>query len=134
MARRTLCSAAGLLIACQATAWSATFAVNDLADRIRCGTWRRRLCDQPREMHPAGRDPGANALAGADEVTLTIGVHELTINGANEDAAATGDLTSRTISPSAAATRTSPSSTPMAAIGYWIRLSECRVASWCCET
>ena len=34
----------------------------------------------------------ANALAGPDEVMLAIGVHGLTINGANEDAAATGDL------------------------------------------
>ena len=34
----------------------------------------------------------ANALAGADQVDLGVGVHELSIDGADEDEAATGDL------------------------------------------
>ena len=34
----------------------------------------------------------ANALAGADQVDLGVGVHELAIDGADEDEAATGDL------------------------------------------
>ena len=34
----------------------------------------------------------ANALAGADQVDLGVGVHELSIDSADEDEAATGDL------------------------------------------
>ena len=40
---------------------------------------------------PRGR-PGNQCAAGADQITLAIGVHELSIPGTGEDAAAPGDL------------------------------------------
>ena len=92
MAGRTLCSAAGLLMACQTTAWSATFAVNDLADAIDAAPGNGVCATVHGTCTLRAAIQETNALPGADQVTLAIGVHELTLDGADEDAAATGDL------------------------------------------
>jgi hypothetical protein len=82
---------AGIVLG-QVSAQAATFNVNDLADGVDaapgngiCAT-ARRTCT----LRAAVQE--TNALAGNDVINLGVGVHELTIAGADEDDSATGDL------------------------------------------
>jgi hypothetical protein len=87
-----LCVVAGVLALGDGAARAAAFAVDDLTDAIDvapgdgvCAT-ARNTCTLRAAIQET------NALAGADQIILAVGVHELTIGGIDEDAAATGDL------------------------------------------
>lgn len=74
---------------------AATFRVNSTADAVDItpgdGVCTTALAGNPCTLRAAIQE--ANALAGADRINLTIaGTYALTINGAGENAAATGDL------------------------------------------
>ena len=92
MPTRILCATVVLWALAHASAWGAAFVVNDLADAVdvapgngACAT-ARGTCT----LRAAVQE--TNALAGADQIALAVGVQELTIGGAGEDAGATGDL------------------------------------------
>jgi hypothetical protein len=87
-----LCLVTGVVALGNASARAATFVANDLTDAVDvapgngvCAT-ARGTCT----LRAAVQE--ANALAGADQVTLAAGVHELSLAGADEDQGATGDL------------------------------------------
>ena len=73
-----------LLIGAMPVANAATFVVTKIADT------NDGVCD----ADCSGRESviAANALAGADSITLPAGVYTLTLGAAGEDAAASGDL------------------------------------------
>lgn len=81
-------------------AQAATFTVNSTADVVDASPGDG-ICDTRRAAPPAPTTPEctlraaiqeANASAGADTITLPAGTYTLTIAGAGDDAAATGDL------------------------------------------
>ena len=92
MPKRTSCILAAVLVLPAAAVSAASFAVDDLGDAVDisigdgvCAT-ARGSCT----LRAAVQE--ANALAGADEIRLGSGRHELTIAGTGENKAAKGDL------------------------------------------
>jgi len=78
--------------------YAGTFIVNSTADRVdnspgdaKCDTGQSTSLGKP-ECTPRAAMQGTNAVAGADTIVLSASTYQLTIPGANEDAAATGDL------------------------------------------
>jgi hypothetical protein len=89
-----LSTSVALLASWHSSASAATFAVDDLGDGVDASPGNG-VCAAARGtciLRAAIRE--ANALVGADQVALAVGVHELTIRGENEneDDAAKGDL------------------------------------------
>ncbi len=82
--RRTALLVGVVLAVIATTAAGATFVVTKTADT------NDGVCDADCSLREA--IIAANALAGADTITLPAGIYTLTIPGAGEDAAATGDL------------------------------------------
>ncbi|MEW5989035.1 MAG: choice-of-anchor Q domain-containing protein, partial [Chloroflexota bacterium] len=74
------------------SAASATFTVNSTIDAVDANPGDGICATAAGECTLRAAVQEANALAGADAITLPAGVIELTIEGTGEDAAATGDL------------------------------------------
>ncbi|HYV66156.1 MAG TPA: CSLREA domain-containing protein, partial [Myxococcales bacterium] len=81
-----------LILAAPLTARAATFTVNSTADAVDVspGDGVCATADGSCTLRAAIQE--ANALAGADTVVLPAGTYLLTLAGAGEDGAATGDL------------------------------------------
>lgn len=73
-------------------AYAAAFVVNDVVDAVDAAPGDGVCATAANTCSLRAAIQESNALAGADTVTLPAGTYQLTIAGANENAAATGDL------------------------------------------
>ncbi|MBS1792553.1 MAG: CSLREA domain-containing protein [Acidobacteria bacterium] len=86
----------GPLIAAGSSAYAATFTVNTTTDAVDANPGNGVCATSGGSCSLRAAIQEANALAGADVITLPAGVYQLTISGTAEDQAATGDLDIRT--------------------------------------